>query len=127
MTSRRSIDRLTGVAIASAAGTVAFAGAAGAMMVTTRQDIPRARAMYDAGLAAGIAAAVLAVGTGATICNRELLRRAMLGHERLYELLDDRLEGIEGFERRQAAVTAATLDQVAIQRAKREARPKTTL
>jgi hypothetical protein len=96
---------------------IAAFGAVGALLVTeTASHVDPALAAYVGGVALCVCAWTMVIGWGASSHHAELARLAADGHERLHELIAERLTEIEAVERQNGQAVVVALDDLREQR-----------
>lgn len=95
-------------------------GALGLLAIAiTVTEIDGNLAVYMAGIAACSCALTMVIAWGAASGHAELARLAITGHERLNNLIAERLDNIEAIERQTGNAVVIALDDLRERRAKR--------
>lgn len=90
-----------------------------AAVATTAARVDPGLAIFIVGVAFFIAAVQMIIAWGAAGGHAELARFSACGHERLHELLADRLDGIEAIERETGKSVVIAMDEFSRRRGQR--------
>jgi hypothetical protein len=102
-------------------GLIAALGATGSGLIwSTASRVDGALALFIGGVAMCVCAHTMIIGWGASDGHGDLARLAADGHERMHDLIAQRLENIEAIERQTGDAIVIALDEVRDRRRKRE-------
>jgi hypothetical protein len=92
---------------------IAVFGVLGALAIAkTADEIDPSLAFFIAGVAMCVCSFTMIIGWGASRGHAELARLAASGHERMHEILAERLDGIEEIERQTGEAVVYALDDL---------------